>query len=107
MCNLCLQSKKSQRFKMEMCLLACLVAPFCQCVEYSVFDFLHLGFPAWFAWEPPAAVYAAAPHSVHVALKLPFKEACAVVPTVARTVSPLTPYSRLHLAIEAPVLKSI
>ena len=70
--------------------------------------FLHLGFPARFAWEPPAAVYAAAPHWVHAALKVPFKEAGAVAPMVACTANPVPPYSRLHLArAEAQVLKSV
>lgn len=45
------KAKKSQWFRMEMCLLAYLTALFCQCVEYSVFDFLHLGSPAQFAQE--------------------------------------------------------
>jgi len=47
-------------------ILACSVALLGQCVECSVFDFLHLAFPAEFAWDPLATV-PAAPSSVHVA----------------------------------------
>lgn len=39
--------------------------------EYSVSDFLHLGFPAPFAGDPPAVVEAAAPPWVCVAFQVP------------------------------------
>lgn len=55
--------------------------------EYSVSDFLHLGFPATFAGEAPAVVDAAAPRGVHVALQVPLREAGAVVPPVAPPVA--------------------
>lgn len=90
---------------MEMCLLATLAAPLPMC-ECSVSDFLHLGFPAPFAGEPPAVVDAAAPHGVHVALQVPPTEV--QWHPQGHSESPGLPYSGVHLSrAEAQQLKGV